>query len=101
MLRLIGSLTILTALCAGCASPLTRADLERGAVRGIVIDRIPAINAEGNGAAWYIEVETPERTVQRIAVTYEAFQAVDMSDILPDDLNVPLPALDRERTPWP
>ncbi len=101
MLRWIGSLTLGTALLAGCASPMTKADLEMGAVRGVVVDRIPAISADSTSAAWYIEVENRDRSVSRIAVTYAAFQAVDMGDILPEDLLIPLPELERERTPWP
>ena len=83
---------------------MTKMDLEMGRVQGIVVDRIPAINPSDNTAAWFIEVETPNGAVQRIAVTYEAFQAVDMSDILPDDLIMPLPGgswRKREQTPWP
>lgn len=104
MLRWIASLGLLATLAAGCAAPLTKMDLEMGAVQGIVVDRIPAINAEDNSAAWYIEVENYDRSVSRIAVTYDAFQAVDMGDVLPDDIIMPLPGgswREREQTPWP
>jgi len=106
MLRWIGSLSFLAALTvvSGCATPLTKTDLWNGAVEGHVVDAIPAIDRESMSAAWYLEIEHPDRSVSRITVTRDAWQAVDMGDYLPDDLRAELPPGDwreRENTPWP
>ena len=88
---------------AGCA-PIDLPDLEGGAVRGTVVDKVAMVTDNGEAAmsssAWYLRVESANGTREQIEVTYRAFSAVDTGDILPDDLTEKLPRVPGEETPW-
>ena len=99
MLRCLAALALICVLGGGCKIYGLQ-DLEMGVAPGRVIDKIPAVSPNTFKTVWYIDVMDGYGDVLRYPVTYQAFQAVDYDDMLPDDLRLPLPELERSRTPW-
>src|SRR5574341_1664275 len=90
MKRILAVLGILAA--AGCGV-IDYGDLQAGAVRGVVVDKIATVGgAEVVGEVglavptWYLVVEATDGTTSHVEVSHRAFQAVDTGDTLPDDL---------------